>query len=216
MKKKNRANSYILFGILLLVCAFSLTAYNFRQAQQAETSAFSVATALEAAIPAPEPTVFDPEQPDSDPQEQEIPDYQLDPARPMPTQTISGRTYIGVLKIEALSLELPVQSQWSYPNLKVSPCCYQGSAYQDDFIILAHNFWRHFGQIKNLNAGDIITFTDVDGNVFTYAVSSLETLRPTAVEEMTTGDDWDLTLFTCTVGGRSRVTLRCTRVTDDQ
>ena len=31
---------------------------------------------------------------------------------------------------------------------------------------------------------------------------------PTSVQEMTDGD-WDLTLFTCTVGGKSRVTVRC-------
>ena len=55
-----------------------------------------------------------------------------------------------------------------------------------------------------------VTFTDVDGNLFTYAVSQLEELPGTAIEQMDAGD-WDLTLFTCTLGGRSRVTVRCTR-----
>ena len=36
----------------------------------------------------------------------------------------------------------------------------------------------------------------------------LETLSPFAIEEMT-GGNWDLTLFTCTVGGQYRVTVRC-------
>jgi len=39
----------------------------------------------------------------------------------------------------------------------------------------------------------------------------VETLQPTAVEEMCSGD-WDLTLFTCTLGGKFRVTVRCDRV----
>ena len=39
----------------------------------------------------------------------------------------------------------------------------------------------------------------------------IERLRPTAVKEMTSGD-WDLTLFTCTVGGQSRVTVRCEKL----
>jgi len=39
-------------------------------------------------------------------------------------------------------------------------------------------------------------------------VAAREVLLPTAVEEMTAGE-WDLTLFTCTLGGRSRVTVRC-------
>ena len=50
--------------------------------------------------------------------------------------------------------------------------------------------------------------TDMDGNVFSYEVSSLETLSPYAVSDMTSGD-WDLTLFTCTVGGQSRLAIRC-------
>ena len=37
-----------------------------------------------------------------------------------------------------------------------------------------------------------------------------ETLNPTDVAGMEAGD-WDLTLFTCTVGGQSRVTVRFAR-----
>jgi sortase A len=43
----------------------------------------------------------------------------------------------------------------------------------------------------------------------------LEILRPTAVEEMISGD-WDLTLFTCTIGGATRVTIRCEKTKDLQ
>ena len=32
----------------------------------------------------------------------------------------------------------------------------------------------------------------------------------TAIEEMVTGD-WDLTLFTCTLSGQTRFTVRCIR-----
>ena len=70
---------------------------------------------------------------------------------------------------------------------------------------------RHFGLIKNLHYGDDVTFTDMDGNTFRYQVIEVETLKPLAVEEMKTGD-WDLTLFTCTLGGATRVTVRCSRV----
>lgn len=41
-----------------------------------------------------------------------------------------------------------------------------------------------------------------------YEVAEIEILSPDAVEEMTE-DDGDLTLFTCTLGGGSRVTVRC-------
>ena len=50
----------------------------------------------------------------------------------------------------------------------------------------------------------------MDGNVFTYKMVERETLLPTSIEAMESGD-WDLTLFTCTVGGQSRVTIRFER-----
>ena len=65
-----------------------------------------------------------------------------------------------------------------------------------------------------LKAGDTITFTDVDGNVFTYQMVERETLLPASIEEMESGD-WDLTLFTCTVGGKSRVTVRFELISEE-
>lgn len=50
--------------------------------------------------------------------------------------------------------------------------------------------------------------TNEELNTALYEVIELETLSPFAIEEMT-GGNWDLTLFTCTVGGQYRVTVRC-------
>ena len=61
---------------------------------------------------------------------------------------------------------------------------------------------------RSRQAGDTVVFTDTAGSVFTYAVSGLEQLLPSQGKEMREGD-WDLTLFTCTVGGQQRVTVRC-------
>ncbi len=126
----------------------------------------------------------------------------------MPTITIDGYEYIGTLEIPRFDLELPVQDQWSYEGFRVAPGRYAGSVWTSDMVIAAHNYDRHFGHLQELEAGDTVVFTDVLGNVFTYTVDEVDTLEPTAVEEMTSGD-WDLTLFTCTLGGMTRVTVRC-------
>ena len=60
----------------------------------------------------------------------------------------------------------------------------------------------------SFSIGDEVVFRDVDGNEFRYEAVELETLEKAAVEEMQAGD-WDLSLFTCTVGGQTRVTVRC-------
>lgn len=124
---------------------------------------------------------------------------------------VDGRMYIGYLYIQALSLKLPVMSNWSYPNLRIAPCRYAGSTKTDDFVILAHNYARHFGRLKDLSIGETVFFTDMDGTLFQYEVMAVEVLPPNAVMDMIDGA-YDLTLFTCTYGGQSRVAVRCERI----
>ena len=61
-----------------------------------------------------------------------------------------------------------------------------------------------------MEIGDTVQFTDMKGKVYIYEVGDIEILPPTATEEMIVSD-WDLTLYTCTYGGESRVTVRCER-----
>ena len=77
-------------------------------------------------------------------------------------------------------------------------------------MIAAHNYEQHFARLSLLTAGDAVEFTDVSGAVHRYTVMQVETLAPTAMDEMT-GGDWDLTLFTCTSGGNARYAVRCVR-----
>lgn len=131
--------------------------------------------------------------------------------RDMPTLEIDGQSYIGYLELPTLGLTLPVMSEWSYEGLRIAPCRYWGSVYDDSLVILAHNYARHFGGIKDLEIGDAVQFVDADGVIYRYAVSALETLEPGDVNAMT-GSGYDLTLFTCTYGGRQRVTVRLSRM----
>ena len=109
---------------------------------------------------------------------------------------------------------LPVLNGWSGELLKITPCRYLGSAYNDNLIVMAHNYDSHFGRLKKLQIGDPVTFRDVEDNDFEYEVVSLEILNPEDVEPMEEGD-WDLTLFTCTIGGKTRITVRCARMSTD-
>ena len=131
--------------------------------------------------------------------------------RAMTVADIDGYGYIGFLGLPSLELELPVMADWTYPQLQIAPCRYSGSIFTDDLVIMAHNYDRHFGGLKDMHAGDMVTFTDMDGDTVRYQVSAMEILGPTAVEEMTAGE-YDLTLFTCTYGGKNRVTVYCDRI----
>jgi len=131
--------------------------------------------------------------------------------REMPTVTLNGYRYIGVLDVKSLELSLPVMEDWDYDRLKVSPCRFAGNVYEDDLVICAHNYPQHFTKLKYAPLGTEIKFTDAEGTEFLYAVSSVETIGPNDVEGMIYGD-WDLTLFTCNTSGQTRCAIRCDRI----
>lgn len=141
----------------------------------------------------------------------EIPDHILNPNMDMPVKVIDGVEYVGTLEIPVLDLSLPVINQWSYPNLKKAPCRYDGSAYLNNLVIAGHNYQSHFGSLDHLSQGDDVIFTDMDGNRFRYKVAVIDILQPTAIEEMTDGN-YALSLFTCTISGQYRATVRCDMV----
>ena len=126
--------------------------------------------------------------------------------------SIGDNTYAGIISIPEIGMELPVMSSWSYENLDISPCLY----YEDygKTVIAAHNFSSHFGKIKELVSGDYIAFTDSGNNVMMYEVINTEILDSNDTDRMISGDDWDLTLFTCTLSGTQRVTVRAREISD--
>ena len=185
----------MILGTVLIVAALSLFLWNRREAEQAAEAVETILPRVveqiaETAAEAPAPP---------------------DPFDPTMTETeIDGYLYIGYLSIPALGLELPVMSDWDYTRLTIAPCRYSGSTKTDDLVIAAHNYARHFGGLSGLSGGEEIYFVDMDNVVSSYTVVCVEILSPTAVEEMTNGE-YDLSLYTCTYGGRSRVTVRCDR-----
>lgn len=128
-----------------------------------------------------------------------------------PAVTVGGESYCGRIVIEKLGVELPVYSEWNYKNLKKAPCRYMGNIDTHDMIIAAHNYRSHFGALKSLQIGDAIVFSDATGQEYRFVVEEVLVLDGSAVEDMTSGE-WDFTLFTCTKGGKQRVTVRCDRM----
>ena len=186
----------ISFGLLLIVLALSLTVYNIWDEKRAGQEASEVLEKLTEEI----------DEPTEEAEAEML--YRMHPDMEMPAIQIDGKRYLGILEIPALDLRLPIMESWSYPNLKISPCRYEGSVYSEDLIIAGHDYRSHFGLLKKLQQGDQMAFTDVDGNQFVYEVAGKEVLAGTDVEEMKSGD-WDMTLFTCTYSGRTRMTIRC-------
>ena len=191
---RRKGGLLLLAGAVYLLAALGLTGWNlYEQARAGETAQAAAEQLVEKLVETPE-----------EPEEPEEPD----PNRPMPVVEVDGLTYIGLLEIPALERTLPVLSEWSEANAKTAPCRYQGSLYQGDLIIAGHNYRSHFGPLQRLAPGDFVYFTDGEGEKYTFVVDTLETVPGTDFEGMESGE-WDLTLFTCTWGGQSRLAVRC-------
>ena len=190
--RRKRTIFFLTVGVLCIVTALSLTAYNIWDEQRAEVTVAESVTLVEKNIQV-------------QPEEQQLIVPEAQPF--MSSVQVDGYNYVGVLEIPAMELKLPVLEEWSESLLRVAPCLYEGNLY-DGMIIAGHNYRSHFGPITRLVAGDEIRFTDVDGNVWHYQVVSTEIINGHDVEAMEAGN-WDLTLFTCTLGGQERFTVRC-------
>lgn len=194
--RKKTGTVLMIIGTVLIGAALFLFAYNEWDAKRAEKEALQVVGRLKELE----------ESNGADNQESEEADAG------MKVVTIDGHDYIGYLSIPSIELELPVMAEWSYPGLKIAPGRFYGSTYTKDLVIAGHNYAKHFSPIKWLEVGTEVDFTDMNNRVWKYKVASIETLKPEQVGQMITKsdtDEWNLTMFTCNTGGRTRCTVRC-------
>ena len=192
----------IFLGVVCILSSVGFVVYNRWENKNAEEIAKDLLEDVQSIMdekqpeqPLPADTVNLPDDPEKMPTE-------------MATVKVDGYDCIGVLSVPVLDLELPVLTDWSYAKLKKAPCHYYGTYYEKDFVIAAHNYQSHFGKLSELQPKDLILFTDVSGTVYCYEVVLLETLPGNATEEMITSG-FALSLYTCTPGGASRITVRC-------
>lgn len=187
MAKRNKGIIFLLLGCMLLLIAGGWYIYNIMEDKSAGQQSAEILEKLN--------------------------DKQIDTEdinEDAPVIIVEGDVFCGKVIIEKLGIELPVYDEWNYTRLKTAPCRYTGSIATNDIIIAAHNYKSHFGSLSKLQIGDEVKFTDAYGTAYYYEVCELSTLDGTAVSDMQSGG-WDFTLFTCTKGGKQRVTVRCER-----
>ena len=200
---KKLGTMLIVLGALCVAGAVSLDLFNRDQGQQAYEIAearmapLTEAIARKAQAPARQGSAW--EMPEATDSAEDLPEEGI---------LVDGLWYLGYLTIPAMDLQLPVALNLEDDVLEDMPCRYSGGLETKDLVIAAHNYTRQFGEISKLQPGQTVELTDGHGRVHGYQVEQVETLSAYEVERMTAGD-WDMTLFTCTYGGRDRWAVRC-------
>ena len=215
--RRSRGTLFMVIGVLMLLIAVGLFYRYMQEEEQADLFAKQTLKQIQQVIPTleekSEAMLAAASNPDSTAlvaaQAQQAQDAVAESTQ-MQTIQIKEETYIGVIAIPSLNLELPVNSEWSYPKLAHSPCCYSGSFLDDTLVIAGHSVRAHFRGLRQIQVGASVAFTNAVGNVILYKVAAVETLGSKEVDKLI-HNDYDLTLFTCTPGGVSRVVVRCNR-----
>ena len=195
--RRKFGNLLIVLGVLCILCAVFLVGRNFYYEYEAGKYIDNILPRLQSKIS--EATVNS-ENEEAAPQEN--------------VAVIDGNLYIGILTVPSLGLELPILKDYSYANLNIAPCLYSGSYETDNMVLAGHNYRRHFSLLRTIAVGTEIDFTAVSGDVYRYRVTLVEILEPTQVDYLVNKEEeWDLSLFTCTLSGATRCVVRCVRET---
>lgn len=211
---KKAGIAIVILGAVLIVSALLLFLKNRQEDRLAGQEAESLLVQVEAAIQqrqeaSPEIELeMQRREPDDDAPQKDT--EAEDEPEELPVVLLDGFAYIGILDLPVLGLRLPVFDQWDYERLKIAPCRQFGAVDSDDLVIAAHNYISHFARLGEMQVGDEVCFTDMDGQETVYLVSAIQVLEPTQVDEVQNSGH-DLVLYTCTVGGQTRLTLFCDR-----
>jgi len=177
---KNQINgriskSCILTGVCLLVVAIGvLIVWQWSIHTYAEKAEYYVNT-LRTLIPEPQGA---------------IPEERRD--NTMSTLSIDGIDFVGLLEIPCYGFVLPVCGDWETPDQY--PCQFDGSIYNRTMQIGGTSQKGQFDFYREISVGDVVYFTDMEGNRYAYAVKDIQyekSANQTALQKK----DSALTLF---------------------
>lgn len=184
-RRKRFGFAFMAIGALALVAALALFGYNAAQDLRAKSAIDKALGELNAQAQ----------------QDVALEDWTL-------TQLVEGIRYFAILEVPSVDIELPVAYDYNDNDLWVAIARYSGDVATENLVIAGHDMNSQFAALDGVNLGDEVILTSISGAKHTYRVASVETLPPTAIEDMTAGA-FPLTLFTCTYSGADRLTIRC-------
>ena len=127
-------------------------------------------------------------------------------------------TYESILSIPHLGIRYPVLSETSEELLKVSLNKFWGGSPNSvgNYCVVGHNYrsGKMFGKLSQINTGDKVYLQDMSGKKLAYQVYDKFIVYPedVACTSQITNGLKEMTLITCTNGGKQRLIVKCREV----
>ena len=90
----------------------------------------------------------------------------------MPVLSVDGIDFVGVIAFPRYGSELPVCADWG--KASKYPCRFSGSIYDGTMQIGATTQKGQCDFYRELSVGDAVSYTDAEGNQYTYTITSLQ------------------------------------------
>ena len=192
MKSQNKGlmrRICVLTGIALVVVALVLFAFWQCGLTSSQQQAENYVNTIKALIPEPVGT---------------LPEGRKN--NTMPTLSIDGIDFVGVLEIPRYESSLPVCADWG--DISKYPCHFSGSVYDRTLQIGATSQRGQYDFYREMSVGDTVFFTDMEGNRYTYSVTNIrheDNADQTALKR----EDSALTLFVKNTYGFDYIIIYC-------
>ena len=111
----------------------------------------------------------------------------------MPSLQVDGTDYVCLLEVPSRGVLLPVKNEWQKNNLS-TPCRFYGSIYDGTLILGGSGKEGQFDFCAELELGDKITVTDMQGTEFYCRAERIDRSKTAEFEVLESGD-YPLTLF---------------------
>ena len=89
----------------------------------------------------------------------------------MPILSVEGKSFVGILEMPKFGSALPVCADWG--EVSRYPCRLSGSVYDRTMQIGATSQDGQYDFYREISVGDLVSFTDMEGNRFSYEVTDI-------------------------------------------
>ena len=110
----------------------------------------------------------------------------------MPVLSLEGVDFAGILEMPRFGSALPVGAKWG--KISSYPCCYFGSVYDGTLQLGATTQEGQYDFYREICVGDMVYFTDLEGNRYGYTVTAMRYAQH-AAQTALQREEADLTLF---------------------